>query len=218
MNHCNNPQTSLPLGISQKPPTLPKVTRSLKQGSRHAVHCSDTSNSSPIIFHMEEGLLTLAPGALQFITASSPSTNLPLVPACALYPWTIHCHICLLFHLLLRFPCNSISPPISLSWQNLNAPPNSSKRALLIYFLSFSHVAWHVESSFPNHGSNSQPQHWKCRVLTTGLPGTSLKGPFLIEDFHDPCSLILSITEFLPNHTGFISISELPSKPCNTKP
>ena len=111
VNHCNNPQTSLPLGISQKPPTLPKVTRSLKQGSRHAVHCFDTSNSSPIIFHMEEGLLTLAPGAVQFITASSPSTNLPLVPACALYPWTIHCHICLLFHLLLRFPCNSISRP-----------------------------------------------------------------------------------------------------------
>ena len=32
-----------------------------------------------------------------------------------------------------------------------------------------------VRSWFPNQGSNLGPQQWKCKVLTTGLPGNSLK-------------------------------------------
>ena len=32
-----------------------------------------------------------------------------------------------------------------------------------------------VGSLFPKQGSNPNPLHWKCRVLTTGLPEKSLK-------------------------------------------
>ena len=30
---------------------------------------------------------------------------------------------------------------------------------------------WHVGSYFPNQGLTLSPLHWKCRVLTSGLPG-----------------------------------------------
>ena len=46
---------------------------------------------------------------------------------------------------------------------------------ILMYFLIFwpHHMA--CESLVPNQGSNLCPLHWKCRVLTTGLPGKSLQ-------------------------------------------
>ena len=37
----------------------------------------------------------------------------------------------------------------------------------------FGHAARHVGSQFTELGSNLRPLHWKCRVLTTGLPGKS---------------------------------------------
>ena len=45
---------------------------------------------------------------------------------------------------------------------------------LSIYqYLFFSHAVWHVGSYFTNKGSKLCPLHWKCRVLTTGLPEES---------------------------------------------
>ena len=44
----------------------------------------------------------------------------------------------------------------------------------MIYnFLFFGCAAQHVGSYFPDQGSNLCPLQWKCRVLTTGLPGNS---------------------------------------------
>ena len=48
----------------------------------------------------------------------------------------------------------------------------------------FGCTVWHVESLFPEKGSNPFPLQWQCRVLTTGLPGKSHKSfvffhPFL---------------------------------------
>ena len=40
-------------------------------------------------------------------------------------------------------------------------------------FKIFGHTAWHVESQFPDQGSNPHPLQWKCEVLTTGPPGKS---------------------------------------------
>lgn len=37
----------------------------------------------------------------------------------------------------------------------------------------------HVGPQFPRQGLNRCPLHWKCGVLTTGLPGTSLPASFL---------------------------------------
>ena len=45
-------------------------------------------------------------------------------------------------------------------------------------FKKFGRSAWHVESYFPDQGSNLHPLHWKCQVLTTGLPGKSLKSKY----------------------------------------
>ena len=41
------------------------------------------------------------------------------------------------------------------------------------FFFSFL-TAQHVGSQFPNQGSNLQPLHWNCGVLTIGSPGKSL--------------------------------------------
>ena len=40
----------------------------------------------------------------------------------------------------------------------------------------------HEGSQFPNQGSNLHPLPWKCKVLTTGLPGKSLE----LHLFHIP--------------------------------
>ena len=40
-------------------------------------------------------------------------------------------------------------------------------------FFSFGNIEKHVGSSSLNQGSNPQPLHWKCGVVTTGLPGKS---------------------------------------------
>ena len=44
------------------------------------------------------------------------------------------------------------------------------------------HRVWaqHVESQFPNQGSNPHPLHWKCGVLTTELLGKSLVTMFYV--------------------------------------
>ena len=39
------------------------------------------------------------------------------------------------------------------------------------YFLGC--ATWHVESQFPDQGSNPCPLRWKPRVLTAGVPGKS---------------------------------------------
>ena len=39
-------------------------------------------------------------------------------------------------------------------------------------------ATWHVESCFPDQGSNPRPLQWKCRVLTTGPSRNSLVGGF----------------------------------------
>ena len=118
-----------------------------RQVSSHAIPCSNTSNSSAIIFHMEEGLLTSARRALQFITASSPSTHL-LVPACALYPWTIHCVLSLVFHLLLRLPCNSFSRLPASPGKILMHPLTLLKGPFwfISYLLATVHGMWNLSS------------------------------------------------------------------------
>ena len=45
---------------------------------------------------------------------------------------------------------------------------------IIIIFFSFGHTTSHVGSQFPNQGSNPCPLKWKCRVLTSGLPGKPL--------------------------------------------
>ena len=45
----------------------------------------------------------------------------------------------------------------------------------LLLLLFFGCAAQLMGSQFPNQGSNLIPQQWKHRVLTTGLPGKSLK-------------------------------------------
>ena len=48
---------------------------------------------------------------------------------------------------------------------------------LFIYY--FGQVAQLLGSWFPNQGLNPCPQQWKCKFLTTGLPGNSQKGLFI---------------------------------------
>ena len=42
-----------------------------------------------------------------------------------------------------------------------------------IFFYFFGHAMWHVRSWFPSQALNPSPLHWKCGVLTTGLPAKS---------------------------------------------
>lgn len=167
LNHCNNRRPVSHLASLKIHPTkghqdTKAVLTSCCPLFRYLL------NGSPIIFHVEEGLLTLAFKALQVVTASSPPAHLPLAPVCALPPWTIHCPLSLVFHPLPR-AChgNSLLPPSSFSWKNLTHPL------------------------------------------------THLKGPFFKEDFHN--AFPHPVTEFLPNHVGFISIPALPSASCSNK-
>ena len=41
-----------------------------------------------------------------------------------------------------------------------------------VLFFLFGHSALHVESSFPDQGSNPCHLQWKCRILTTGPPSS----------------------------------------------
>ena len=47
------------------------------------------------------------------------------------------------------------------------------KKVIKIY-VYFGHVVWHEGPKFPDQGPNPHPVQWKCRVLTSGLPGKSL--------------------------------------------
>ena len=49
--------------------------------------------------------------------------------------------------------------------------------------LFFSRATWHAGSQFPDQGLNLHPMQWKHRVLTTRLPGKSLKGLYTMQ-FH----------------------------------
>ena len=55
----------------------------------------------------------------------------------------------------------------------------SSKYHFGIIYLFFGCATQHVGSQFPDQGSKSHPQHWKCRVLTTEPPGKSQYVSFL---------------------------------------
>ena len=67
---------------------------------------------------------------------------------------------------------NDFVSSVSLSNSSLLVQRITNDLAVLPTFF-FGPAARHVESQFPDKGSNSHPLQWKCRVLTTELPGKS---------------------------------------------
>ena len=60
---------------------------------------------------------------------------------------------------------------------NFGMADNGVNISIKIFFFSFKFgcIMWHVESQFPDQGSNPWPLYWKLGVLTSGLPGKSLE-------------------------------------------
>ena len=77
-------------------------------------------------------------------------------------------------------------------WKGMNYSPHSTWRTAdagccvkvaRLTGLFFSRATWHAGSQFPDQGLNLHPMQWKHRVLTTRLPGKSLKGLYTMQ-FH----------------------------------
>ena len=82
-----------------------------------------------------------------------------------------------LFHLLN--PSDFLWGPSEILYLN-HLPPFivRIKHSITFYLfveLFFGLTAWHVESFFPDQGSNPHPLQWKHEFLTTGPPGKSLQ-------------------------------------------
>ena len=68
---------------------------------------------------------------------------------------------------------------LNCNWKSLYTPTLSEDPDLEVIYtgwkvvLFFVHTMQLAGSQFPDQGLNPSPQQWKCRVLTTGLPGNS---------------------------------------------